>query len=173
MVPRPTSAFYSLLAFRTPSLNLSFSSPNGLSGSGADFKELVLSWHFSFKECKPAFQHLHTRNHLFVFLNLFLLRDYDCDSVVVILRPKQFSTYKSMLTVKLYRPARPNICMISRSAYSLMPSSWKQTVFLIMTRWHGRLTPTASVEVQHITCIWPSRKPFSMACLSGNSSPAW
>ena len=74
---------------------------------------------------------------------------------------------------KPYLPARPSICIISRSAYSLIPSSCQLTVFLTITRWQGRFTPVASVEVQHITFIRPSRNPFSIACLSTPSSPAW
>lgn len=70
-------------------------------------------------------------------------------------------------------PARPSICMISRSEYSFNPSSEKHTVFLMMTMWHGRLTPTASVDVQQMTLTCPSRNPFSISWRSDASRPAW
>lgn len=73
----------------------------------------------------PALKELVPRYHFLILLYLVLLRNDYRNSTVLKLRSsgRQLLEYDLKARYLTYLPARPNICMISRSEYSFNPSS--------------------------------------------------
>jgi hypothetical protein len=134
---------------------------------------------FSGPSTIPALKQLFPRDHFLVVLLFFFPGHYDSDSRSIKLwsidaKLNQHANYEDLrLGQTTHLPALPIICMTSRSPYSLIASPCQLTVFLMITIWQGRLTPTASVDVQQMTLMFPSKYPFSTMFLSFRSRPAW